>query len=71
MKSDRGTFVSIDNYNDEVIVLDDSTFTLPQSNEGDFIMLSDDTPLLSEADTLDVSSPDWNTGIDNDVLLII
>ncbi|MDR3127002.1 MAG: hypothetical protein LBU08_00800 [Tannerellaceae bacterium] len=86
MKTDSYSFVSIDENADAVdenvdtvdenadavwtdaVTLEDSDVP---SDEGDFIMLAEDSPLLLETDTLDMSLADWDTGTDSDVLVIV
>ncbi|MDR2791352.1 MAG: hypothetical protein LBB27_01220 [Tannerellaceae bacterium] len=36
----------------------------------DYIMLSDESSLLSESDTLDMSAPEWDSGMADDIIVI-
>ncbi|MDR3129713.1 MAG: hypothetical protein LBU03_05690 [Tannerellaceae bacterium] len=55
----------------DAVMLDDHDMNMSEGEVGDFIMLAEDAPLLSEIDTWDVSLAGWDMGTDNDVLVIV
>ncbi|OAV75724.1 hypothetical protein Barb7_00641 [Bacteroidales bacterium Barb7] len=61
--------VAIDSDNDGM--LSDAVFIDENYDGSNFIMLSDDTLMLSDADMLDMSSADWNAGGMDDIIVMV